>query len=245
MQHKHNCEFINFDAMKQSSAYRQLNAFISYLSKKPELNEIVDYISLNVSPDREICGVTLAVLNENGSIYAAMRTGFKDDLPRVPDLKLDSNYPVARALRTQESQYEDLEKLIASLPDLPRPFRDTPYLSTVSIPVTETVAVIIGFDFKLTELSKFHTYFDCLRSVLSMYLNLQAKKFINEFELTNQLTPRQETILQLINDGFNNREIAQKLSYSVSLIRQETMRIYAKLGVNGRNELKALANKIK
>jgi DNA-binding CsgD family transcriptional regulator len=77
-----------------------------------------------------------------------------------------------------------------------------------------------------------------------MYLNLQVKKFVDEFELTNQLTPRQVTILKLIHDGYNNRQIASELSYSISLIRQETMRIYAKLGVNGRNELKALANKI-
>lgn len=230
--------------MRQSSAYRQLNSFITFLSKKPEISEIVDYLSLNISPDREICGVTLAVLNENGTIYSARRSGFKDNSPQLPELNLNSDYPVVKALRTQESQYEDLENLVSGVADLSTHLRDAQYLSAVAIPITESVAINMGFDFKLDQLAKFQTYFDCIRSVLSMYLNLQVKKFVDEFELTNQLTPRQVTILKLIHDGYNNRQIASELSYSVSLIRQETMRIYAKLGVNGRNELKALANKI-
>lgn len=137
-----------------------------------------------------------------------------------------------------------MENLVSGVADLSTHLRDAQYLSAVSIPITESVAINMGFDFKLDQLAKFQTYFDCIRSVLSMYLNLQVKKFVDEFELTNQLTPRQVTILKLIHDGYNNRQIASELSYSISLIRQETMRIYAKLGVNGRNELKALANKI-
>lgn len=38
--------------------------------------------------------------------------------------------------------------------------------------------------------------------------------------------------------GKTNRQIATDLSYSVSLIRQETMSIYLKLGIDGRKEIK-------
>jgi DNA-binding CsgD family transcriptional regulator len=50
------------------------------------------------------------------------------------------------------------------------------------------------------------------------------------------LTERQEVILRLISEGRTNADIAQLLGYSESLIRQETIRIYAHLGCDGRQE---------
>lgn len=50
------------------------------------------------------------------------------------------------------------------------------------------------------------------------------------------LTERQNLILKLISEGRTNAAIADVLGYSESLIRQETIRIYAKLGCSGRNE---------
>lgn len=52
----------------------------------------------------------------------------------------------------------------------------------------------------------------------------------------DSLTERQELILKLIAEGRTNGDIADVLGYSESLIRQETIRIYALLGCNGRNE---------
>jgi DNA-binding NarL/FixJ family response regulator len=50
------------------------------------------------------------------------------------------------------------------------------------------------------------------------------------------LTERQIVILKLISEGRTNLDIADALGYSESLIRQETIRIYAHLGCNGRHE---------
>jgi DNA-binding NarL/FixJ family response regulator len=50
------------------------------------------------------------------------------------------------------------------------------------------------------------------------------------------LSERQELILKMISEGRTNAAIADVLGYSESLIRQETIRIYAKLGCSGRNE---------
>lgn len=50
------------------------------------------------------------------------------------------------------------------------------------------------------------------------------------------LTERQNLILKLIAEGRTNAAIADVLGYSESLIRQETIKIYAKLGCSGRNE---------
>lgn len=52
----------------------------------------------------------------------------------------------------------------------------------------------------------------------------------------DSLTERQEVILKLISEGRTNGDIAEILGYSESLIRQETIRIYAILKCNGRQE---------
>jgi DNA-binding NarL/FixJ family response regulator len=55
--------------------------------------------------------------------------------------------------------------------------------------------------------------------------------------LGEKLTERQSLILDLIKEGKTNIAIADRLGYSESLIRQETMVIYQKLGVDGRREI--------
>lgn len=50
------------------------------------------------------------------------------------------------------------------------------------------------------------------------------------------LSPRQMKILHLIYEGLTNNEIADKLGFSDSTIRQESMRIYQILKVTGRKE---------
>jgi DNA-binding NarL/FixJ family response regulator len=51
------------------------------------------------------------------------------------------------------------------------------------------------------------------------------------------LTSRQWIILGAIRRGLTNSMIASELEFSESLIRQETVQIYRKMGVNGRKEL--------
>ena len=41
----------------------------------------------------------------------------------------------------------------------------------------------------------------------------------------------------MIKDGMTNSSIANRMGYSESLIRQESMAIYQKLGVDGRRDL--------
>lgn len=63
----------------------------------------------------------------------------------------------------------------------------------------------------------------------------------------HSLTDRQLHILSLISQKLTNVEIAEQMGYSESTIRQETMRIFDKLQVKGRNEARTYfeANKIK
>jgi DNA-binding CsgD family transcriptional regulator len=51
-----------------------------------------------------------------------------------------------------------------------------------------------------------------------------------------QLTARQLTVLRYLCQGYTNRQTAQRMGFSESTVRQETMAIYAYLGVRGRAE---------
>jgi DNA-binding NarL/FixJ family response regulator len=85
-----------------------------------------------------------------------------------------------------------------------------------------------------------------LKSLFSLYIHQldvsqnsrrrggsQAKENL----IGRQLTERQSLILDLIKSGMTNIAIAHKMGYSESLIRQETMAIYQKLGIDGRKDL--------
>lgn len=85
-------------------------------------------------------------------------------------------------------------------------------------------------------------YFEALAAIIGGAIikklptsTLITSKSKEAFE-PNQMTERQELILKLISEGRTNGDIADVLGYSESLIRQETIRIYALLGCSGRSE---------
>lgn len=89
-------------------------------------------------------------------------------------------------------------------------------------------------------------YFNTIRSMLSLFLRMNAgPKASSKVATTSSggkgipshLSERQEIILQMIESGATNQVIAEKLGYSESLIRQETITIYRKLGIAGRKDL--------
>ena len=94
-------------------------------------------------------------------------------------------------------------------------------------------------------------YFNAIRSMLSLFLKshkepvvkssdgkLAVDSAIQEREIESTfLTERQEIILRMIKSGDTNSAIAGRMGYSESLIRQETIAIYRKLGISGRKDL--------
>lgn len=79
---------------------------------------------------------------------------------------------------------------------------------------------------------------------LGLYLSLvhepgsaSARSIVERIETgSEQLTPRQVSILRGMVEGKTNHELANELGFSVSTIRHETMRIYQALSVSDRKE---------
>ncbi len=94
-------------------------------------------------------------------------------------------------------------------------------------------------------------YFNAIRSMLLLFLKSQREPVTRgsnrrtaiapegperKMNMT-ALTERQKLILRMIELGDTNSTIAERMGYSESLIRQETITIYRKLGITGRKDL--------
>jgi DNA-binding NarL/FixJ family response regulator len=84
-------------------------------------------------------------------------------------------------------------------------------------------------------------FYQNLQSLMQIYFSRIGKVSLEIGDLYGkQLTARQSEILALMKNGLTNDEIALKIGYSASLVKQETMLIFSKLGVSGRKNLKDL-----
>ena len=85
--------------------------------------------------------------------------------------------------------------------------------------------------------------------MLSLHLYRSKDATLNTNNLVNQtrvklavaiesdvITDRQLLILKMMNEGRTNIVISELLGYSESTVRQETIKIFAKLGCSGREE---------
>ncbi len=81
-------------------------------------------------------------------------------------------------------------------------------------------------------------FYQNLQSLMRIYFSRIGKPFREDGNLYGKnLTERQTEILKLMKDGKTNDEIAQTIGFSASLVKQETMLIFSKLGISGRKDL--------
>jgi DNA-binding CsgD family transcriptional regulator len=111
------------------------------------------------------------------------------------------------------------------------------------MPIGLHAIYLINFREDITLYREFDDFLHCISSILTSYewahQAKSGKKVDPWYKAEAQsLSPREKKILELIRSGMTNAEIADEIGYSESLIRQETVAIYRKLGVSGRKEIK-------
>lgn len=228
--------------MQNKNAFGRLQLLVEFLHKLPTREQLIVHLCENVCPMGEIAGGTTGFLDDEGTIHIQFTYGFGLNTPSRVTLNIGDNQLGAEALRTMRINYVDLQTLYASYPqDLIMDWISD-YSTAVAIPVTSRR--IYGFTFisNIQEFHGFRDYFECLRSILTFWESLnenRAMKRLPQPSLEQQeLTPRQMKILEMVKEDRTNSAIASALGYSESLIRQETIIIYRKLGIGGRRELK-------
>jgi DNA-binding CsgD family transcriptional regulator len=118
--------------------------------------------------------------------------------------------------------------------------------STVLMPLVPSFILALSVKVKLDQDKTTSDYFNAIFSIFNLFLRSNKSLPESEKEIdskarhrleSTELTERQNLILKMIQSGDTNQIIAARMGYSESLIRQETIAIYRKLGIAGRRDL--------
>lgn len=244
--------------------YRQLAEVSTYVTdNKYQINELLRLLCLRALSGLQVEGLVFAEIDALGSASPNNYFGFQitDRSGNQPTFAISDKTPFTDCIRENRIIWIDSlpswPKIYSAMSSIALPKH---YKTMISCPV-ESHGLPVG---SLTILSRSKLEYDesiaqfieAISMILSGALarnNIQgssnhhvANKSGNivrsdDYELAlsdfrEPLTERQNLILKMISEGRTNAAIADVLGYSESLIRQETIRIYAKLGCSGRNE---------
>lgn len=227
--------------MRLSSPYERLHELMGLIERSPSIKQVVKLLSSEIDPFGEISGVSWIVLNENGILETKAISGLFSVLDSQITISLTDDNVVSHTMRTQKSIIFDLAKMYENYKDATHNEVLSRYRSGLVLPVVDKVVLGCTLHTPYQKLLEYEGYFECIRLVLALW---QSKLFFQSQNIAQipgvgnaELTSRQEIILGFIKDGKTNGAIARELGFSESLIRQETILIYSKLGVRGRQDL--------
>jgi DNA-binding CsgD family transcriptional regulator len=227
-------------------------ALLSYLASKPTLDEVAQFLVLDVFREHSPRAALISVFDSSGDVSAAGSFGLPSDIVRaLRHMSLWDKAPSVDAIRDGEPliftnreslvrQYPWLEKHDALLnPTIAWPLTlGTQRLGSLQVqfadpvdqdeatPVFSESAPVLGLYISLSSLASAQTESESVQSV-SRSGNGQVE---------TELSPRQLRILHLLAEGLTNPQIAARIGFSDSTVRQETMAIYRFLGASGRRE---------
>lgn len=220
-----------------------MESLFSFIAAKPIREQLAIYLSENVCPKGDPAGITISRLSENGMVECEFAFGFlRNDLVQNTVIPIVSDRPGADSMRRGKViklRRSDLGNTYLDF--YPEEFMsDFQFAIILPIGIRRIYAIALQGD--VDSIKGIDEYFDFVHTLISFYENtrseIESPGHMSRPVLgAGHLTPRQEVILSKIKEERTNAAIALELGYSESLIRQETIAIYRKLGVNGRKEL--------
>ena len=208
------------------------------LATRPTLTYLTQFLSNNHCVSGEVSRVYFGRILSNKKIRVEAAHGFKDDECRVgKEFPVESTRPSGRSIIEnriiQETYSEDYYK---KYPVLKKDPIEHPWISQVTIPINENYILQLGRYSKFVEGDDY--FYLNLQSLLQIYFSRIGKVSIEVGDLHGKpLTSRQKEIAELMRQGMTNEAIADHIGYSASLVKQETMIIFSKLGISGRKDL--------
>jgi len=225
----------------------RIEKIADFLSKVPHPDQAIEFLSLNISPIDEVAVAYRGIIDPDGAIRCVNIKGFsKNEIITKTQFKLSDNRPISVSARTQKLIWARFETVSQEFPDFYHFDRRTPWESQVSFPVGLTRVYSFSFPSDHSNHEGMNSYIESVASILKVYESvldfknaIGSRNFIEESEV-QPLSERQNRILELLKLGKTNKEIAEAIDYSESLVRHETMIIYKKLRVEGRHELREI-----
>lgn len=234
-----------------------VSEFVEFLSlKEHTLQEVLAHLVLRVLTPINSSVAFVCELNESNLVANVGMYGTSEEMrDHYPNLySLDEKFPLCDAIKTRRVVW------INTLPTWPAEYQmldgrpPIPYAKTfICFPIEKSGTPVAAFGLfcndNIEVNSEIDAFLKSIASLLSMYFFSQSYHKTVPFRsdskvhidhLANikdgKLSDRQQIILRLMSQGDTNLSMAERLGYSESTIRQETIKIFAKLGCNGRAE---------
>ena len=226
------------------SLFQKTQGLVELLAQDPLRAHVITFLSRELGSTGEPTAVAYLQLSQDGILHVVAHEGFVGFNPAtISRIHIDSDRAASEALRSGRLRVLTLEERLEQASDLPRELRDY-WRSSVAIPIGLQSIYFINFREDVTRISDFEDFIKCIGSLLTSFESQvrdkrHGKREVWFNERSESLSSREKRIVELIREGKTNPEIAAELGYSESLIRQETVSIYRKLGVNGRKELRS------
>ena len=231
-----------------------ISDFTIFLQNKGlTIQDICQYLVTVSLKDYGFYCAVFAEIQKNGQVRVTSHFGADPkDVEAWQDIDFEVKTPVNDCLRENRivwintlPNYSQDYELLNSLPTDSRlktlvafPLRGSSHLlGSISILSSKKIEL----DTEIELLIKSLCHMTALRLEINSNSTAKLKESHNgEISINNgnlsQLTPRQKKILEMLIEKKTNKEIADELIYSVSTIKQETIAIYEKLGLRGRED---------
>jgi DNA-binding CsgD family transcriptional regulator len=234
----------------------RVSEFISFLSlREHQLEDVLAHLVHRVLVDIQATSVFVSSLSPNNNVEYVGQFGLDPQIwelyPRTTSIF--DKYPITDAMRTRKTTW------INTLPDwgdeypllkpIEYPGKEKSFICMAIEKCATPVAVVGIFASPVIEVDgEIDAFLGTIANLLSLHLYSKDdllssqngsphKSAALKKNKTNEvLSERQMLILKMISENRTNISISELLGYSESTIRQETIKIYAKLGCNGREE---------
>lgn len=221
--------------------FETIRQLIIFLEINPTRDHIVNFLSKHIDPYGEIAGVGWVILNSQGLFEYPQVAGMKIESDTNVKVDITADNPVVESLRLEKLMIWDMRRMYQNYSDALHKNDFDPFETGMGLPLSKTCIIAISFYSKKDELKEYEGYFECIRLVLAQWLarfEFGTTPLASiERKISKTLTARQVAILGMIRESMTNRSIGLELGFSESLIRQETIIIYRKLGVSGRRDI--------
>ena len=221
--------------------YDRIQQLINLLDMTPSADQIVKFLSKHLDPFGEISGVSWMTLGCDGLFEYNHVSGLKARMDASIRVSISDDNAVSQSLRMGKLQMWDMREMYENYSDATHRAELELFNSGMAMPLTGKTVIGCALHSSFADLLEYEGYFECIRLVLAQWqsrIDFGATTISRKEGVENtKLTSRQESILVMIKKHLTNSSIALELGFSESLIRQETVLIYRKLGVSGRKEL--------
>jgi DNA-binding CsgD family transcriptional regulator len=215
----------------------KLHAITQLLATKPTLETLTNYLSLEHCPSGEVSWVYFARISKSRTLIIESSQGY--ELAKADpgnEFPIERSRPSGRAIIENQIIFEtnspDYYQRYPAISDSLK----YPWKSQVSIPINDHYFLQCGRYADFMEGDEL--FYQNLQSLMQIYFARIGKVSSQIGDLYGKaLTKRQATILDLMKSGKTNEAIAIDIGFSPSLVKQETMLIFSKLGLSGRRDL--------